>query len=220
MRTAPARRSGRTWDAVATGAAAGLVVATAALWGWIWLRPGDGSAGSGPPPREVAQATALFRMTHGGEHEMLLVTAGPDAAGEPALAKSLFAGEDPPRELASVVVANLSQSVPWDVDLRETPLRCRAGSDDWLTLESVGTAPPKLEPAAELRLRALGGTGTAARLEPGSLRQFLVALPPSRKLDDLAVVQWGDVQLVRDRFDLERLRRFRANPAGLSGPRR
>ena len=50
-------------------------------------------------------------------------------------------------------------------------------------------------------------------LAPGALRQLLVVLPKSRKIEDVTDVQWGEVTLIRDRIDLERLRRFRADGA-------
>lgn len=200
------RRSGRTLAALATGAAAGLVVAAAALWTWTLVAP----ARRGPevPQREVASAVDVFRLPSGGGRELVVVRAGPDAGGEPALSARLFPGEDPERELVSIVVANGAGGELWTLDLHAAPLRVRAGGD-WFPAESVVERASALPPAEELRVRSLGGATSAVDVAPGTMRSLLVALPKARKMGDITDVQWGDVTLLKDRFDIERLRRFR-----------
>lgn len=200
------RRSGRTLAALATGAAAGLVVAAAALWTWTLLSPSR--RGPDVPRRDVASAVDVFRLPSGGGRELVVVRAGPDAGGEPALSARLFPDEDPARELVSVVVANGAGGEPWTFDLKATPLRVRTGGE-WVPAESVAERAPSLAPAEELRVRSLGGATAAVDVAPGTMRSLLVALPKARKMADVTDVQWGDVTLLRDRFDLERLRRFR-----------
>lgn len=200
------RRSGRTLAALATGAAAGLVVAAAALWTWTLLAPAR--RGPAVPPREIASAVDVFRLPSGGGRELVVVRAGPDATGETALSARLFPGEAPARELVSIVVANAAGGEPWTIDLAAAPLRVRAGGG-WEPAESVALRGTELPPAEELRLRSLGGATSAIDVAPGTMRSLLVALPKARKMSELTDVQWGDVNLLRDRFDLERLRRFR-----------
>jgi hypothetical protein len=161
----------------------------------------------------------LFRLPSTERREMFLVPAGPDANGEPALAKALFPGEEPPRELAALLLANVSSDEPWAVDFDAKPLSCRRlDGDEWRPLTdlapAVASASPRLGPSDLLRLRGLGAIGGKMTVEPRSMRRVLVALPPKCRLSDLSDVQWGDVPLLRDQLDLERVRRFREDPAG------
>lgn len=192
------------------GALAGLGVAAVTIGIWsAWQRARSVDL---PAPREVARVR-LFRLPSGGAREAILLRAGPDATGEPRLAERLF-GADESRELVSLVLANVSPADPWEVDLREAPLRCRSGGTSWEEIARLDGPFSELSPADELRLRSLGAGTTRVRVEPGSLRQVLLALPPGRKLEDLTDVQWGERPLTRDQLDLERVRRFREDPGG------
>jgi hypothetical protein len=206
----PIPRAPRPWAAVLLGAAAGLGMAAIALGAWSAWRAA--TAPTLPAPREAARVD-LFRLPSGGAREALLLPAGPDAAGEPRLAERIFGSADA-RELVSLFLANVSREEPWDVDLAQAPLRCRAGAASWEEIGRLDGPFPGLPPTDELRLRSLGAGATRLRVEPGTLRQVLLALPPGRKLAELTDVQWGERPLTRDRLDLERVRRFREDPAG------
>ena len=213
-----AGRPGRAtmWTAVAAGLAMGFAAATLATLGWDALR----RRGSEPsvPPREVASRVDLFRLPSGGPREMFLVPAGPDANGEPALARSLFPGEEPPRTLATLLVANVAPEEAWTLDLEATPLACRRSADGaWEPLLGLDARDGGTLSAAErLRLRSLGATGKRVVVEARSLRQVLMALPPRCTISDLSAVQWGRTPLVRDALELERIRRFREDPAAVT----
>jgi hypothetical protein len=204
------------WTAVAAGLAMGFAAATLATLGWDALS----RRGREPPqaPREVASRVDLFRLPSGGTREMFLVPAGPDANGEPALARSLFPGEDPPRSLATLLVANVAPEEPWTIDLDATPLACRRSEDGaWEPLRGLDAADGRELSAAErLRLRSLGATGGRLVVEARSLRQVLLVLPPRCTMSDLVGVQWGRTPLVRDALELERIRRFREDPAAVT----
>lgn len=211
----PVPRAPQRWGAVLLGASSGLLVAALAIAVYSWW---GGRPPADLPPHHDTAAIDLFRLPWGGEREAILVPAGPDAIGEPLLAASLFPGESPPRELASLVVANVGREGAWDVDLVREPLRCRAGGGDWEPLGLLDGVGERARGADRLRLRALGGEATAVSVAPGTLVRLLVALPPRRKLADLTDVEWGGRPLTRDRLDLERVRRFREDPsASLSG---
>lgn len=216
----PARAASRPWGAAAAGAALGLLLASAGI---VVVELVSGGAGrSAPVPDDVASVVDLFRLPSGAARELFLVPAGPDASGEPRLSETLFPGEEPPRALAALLVANVGTRDAWDVDLAATPLRGRPSGGPWETLEPVGLpsgSGPNLPADVELRLRGIGGGVTAVRAEPGTLAQLLVALPRGRRIADLSDVQLGDVALVRDRLDLERVRRFRVDPAGTTSGR-
>jgi hypothetical protein len=197
--------------AVAGGVLMGLVSAMAGTYGWRLL------ARRADPPIEEARAVQvldLFRLPSGARREMFLVPAGPDGIGEPGLAASLFPDEDPPRELASLLVANVSAEEPWRVDLEGQSLRCRAeGDPSWRPIERLPAAPPSVSAAEALRLRGLGAGDAAVTVEPRSLRQVLLALPRGCRFSALSDVQWGTTPLVRDKLDAERIRHFREDPA-------
>jgi hypothetical protein len=205
-----------SWLAVATGAALGLAFATGGVAAWnAYVRS---RRGGGTGVREVAAMVDLFRLPPSRDREMLLVPAGPDANGEPSLARALFPGEEPPRELASLLLANVSPDEAWTVDRVASPLSCRGSETDaWLPLAGVGGE--SLSPAEALRLRSLGGPPERLVVEPGSMRRVLMALPANSRLPDLSGVQWGDMPLVRDRLELERVRRFREDPAAVRAGR-
>lgn len=206
-------RAPRPWAAVTLGASTGFLAAAVGILVWTLYR--RVSAPDLPPPQETA-TVALFRLPSGGAREAILVPAGPDATGEPRLVSRLFPGATPPRELVTLLLANVSPSDAWDVDLSAEPLRCRAGSGPWEPIAAVPHGPGAgLDAADDLRMRSLGGGGAAHfSLEPGSLRQVLLTLPPGRKMGDLTDVEWGGRPLTRDRLEMERLRRFREDPAG------
>ena len=206
----PVPRAPRAWVAIALGASTGLFAAAAGIF--LWTLWSGRSRRDVPPPHDTAQVD-LFRLPSGGAREAMLVPAGPDAAGEPRLAERLFPGEAPPRELASLVLSNVSPKEAWDVDLGAEPIRCRVAGGVWEDVRLLGGLRAGLDPADDLRLRALGGTESHVRLEPGALRQVLLALPANRRLSDLSDVEWGGRPLVRERLGIERLRRFRENPA-------
>lgn len=193
----------------------GLLLATLGIVVVEFVRSWRG--GGAPAPHAPASEVDLFRLPSGAVYELLLCDAGPDASGEPQLAAALFPDEDPPRRLATLFLANVDRGgaqggTPWTVDLTTQPLRARDADGAWRSLDPL---PATEIPAwLELRRRSLGGGRTAARVEPGSVQQMLLALPPGRRVGDLSDVQWGDVPLVRDRLELERLRRFRLDPAG------
>lgn len=211
-------RPGRStvWTAVLAGLAMGFAAASVATLGWEALRRRSADAADGP--REVASRVDLFRLPSGGKREMFLVPAGPDANGEPALARSLFPGEDPPRALATLLVANVAPEEPWTLDLAATPLACRRSAGGaWEPLRELGvTDGDALSAAERLRLRSLGATGAKVVVEAKSLRQVLMALPPRCTIADLTDVQWGETPLVRDALELERIRRFREDPAAVT----
>jgi hypothetical protein len=204
------------WTAVVAGLAMGLVAATLATLGWEALRRRGRDAAQ--EPREVASRVDLFRLPSGGTREMFLVPAGPDANGEAALARSLFPGEDPPRALATLLLANVAPEEPWTLDLDATPFACRRSEDGaWEPLRGLGAEDAgALSPAERVRLRSLGATGTKVVVEAKSLRRLLIALPPRCTISDLSGVQWGRTPLVRDSLELERIRRFREDPAAVT----
>ena len=205
----PVPRAPRPWVAVAFGTSTGLLAAAVGVTAWsVW----KGSTKTVlPAPREAAQIES-FRLPSGGAREAMLVPAGPDATGEPRLAERLFAG-DARRELVSFVFANVSPRDAWDVDLAASPPRCRSGTGDWQPLELLA-GPFDLPAADALRLRSLGAGDGRLHLEPGTLREVLLALPTGRKMSDLTDVEWDGRPLTPDRLDLERVRRFREDPAG------
>src|SRR5262245_45449214 len=98
----------------------GMAAAFAGMY--LWNTFGRKPADEPPPWRGTAAEVDLFRLPSAQDREMFLLPAGPDANGEPALADALFPGEAPPRELASLLVANVSTDRPWDVDLDAAPL--------------------------------------------------------------------------------------------------
>ncbi len=201
--------------AVTAGLALGFVAASAGKFAWntFGKKGGENSAGT----RDVADLVGLFRLPSAAHREMFLVPSGPDANGEPSLAAALFPGEEPPRELASLLVANVSADEAWTLDFETTPLSCRrTGAAGWEPLRGIDPATAKLEPADLLRLRGLGGGASRITLEPRSLRHVLMALPPNCRIEDLSDVQWGGTALVRDQLDLERVRRFREDPAAVT----
>lgn len=201
----------RTWVAVTGGLLLGFVAARAGSWAWTAFGRSRVTAAASA---EVASTVDLFRLPPGAHREMFLVPAGPDANGEPHLAAALYPGETPPRELASLMLANLSADEPWSVDLETRPLACRVGDDpSWKRLaRSSGETSAALSPQDRLRLTSLGGGSGTVIVEPHSLRRVLVALPPNCRIADLSGVQWGETALVRDRLELERIRRFREDP--------
>lgn len=198
----------RPWPGIVYGAATGLLASALGIGAWMYLRARPAPL---PPARETPQVD-LFRLPSGFAREAMLVPAGPDAIGEPRLAARLF--PDGPRELVTLLLANVSAKDPWDVDLATEPLRCRAGDGPWEELALLDGAGARLPAADDLRLRGLGAGSVRVRVDPGSLRQVLLALPPRRKFADLTDVQWGGAALTRDRLEVARLRRFREDPAG------
>jgi hypothetical protein len=195
----------------------GFLAAAAGTTLWTVLSRGNGE--SSGEWREIATQVDLFRLPSTDRREMFLVPAGPNAEGEPLLAKALFPGEEPPRELASLLLANVSPDEPWAVDLETKPLSCRRVDDDvWRPITGVAPSTaadgPRLTPTELLRLRGLGAGVGKTTVEPRSLRRVLLALPPNCRLSDLSDVQWDGVPLVRDQLELERVRRFREDPAG------
>lgn len=209
------RRRTPTWAAVAGGAALGLLAAVGGSLAWNLF--GRRGAGQGGGVFAAAAPVDLFRLPSGAHREMFLVPAGPDANGEPALSKALFPDEDPPRELASLLLANVSADESWTVDLDATPLECRRSGAAWEALHGLSpSGATKLAAADLLRLRSLGATGGKVTVEPKSLRRVLVALPPKCRIADLSDVQWGTIPLLRDQLDLERVRRFREDPAAVT----
>ena len=210
------RRRARTWIAVGGGLVIGFVAAFAGTIAWnLFGRRADDAP---PRGREVAQQVDLFRLPSRARQEMFLVPAGPDANGEPRLATALFPDEDPPRELALLLLANVSPDEPWHVDLDAAPLACRTSAGSALTplqkLDPTGAA--RLAPSDRLRLRSLSAAGGKLTVEPRSMLRVLLALPPKCRLADLSDVQWGETPLVRDQLDLERIRRFREDPAAVT----
>lgn len=206
----------RPWVAVAVGLLGGVLIT-----GLIVFLV-DPTGGDRRRPVAAAARAALevdlFRLPSGAAHEALLLPAGPDAIGEPVLSQRLFPGESPPRRLASLVLANLSESDPWRVDLDALPLMGRSSpSGQWVAFPDLRAelrnGDATLTAADRLRLRSLGAGQVQVELEPGSLRRILLALPPERTLEDLAGVKWGETPLLKDRVPVERLREFRADPA-------
>jgi hypothetical protein len=209
------RRRIRTWMAVSGGLVLGFAAALAGRWAFTTF--GD-RVQSVPDTCEVASEVDLFRLPSGASREMFLVPAGPDANGEPALARALYPGEEPPRELASLLLANVSADEPWPVDFEQRPLACRRdAAGAWTPLERLSSASgTRLAPAELLRLRSLGADASRLVVEPRSLRRVLVALPPKCRIGDLSGVQWGETPLVRDKLALERIRLFREDPAAVT----
>ncbi|MCE9637243.1 MAG: hypothetical protein K8T90_16175 [Planctomycetes bacterium] len=205
----PVPRAPRPWVAVAFGTSTGLLAAAVGVTAWSAWK--DANPPTLPPVRAVAQID-IFRLPSGGAREAMLIPAGPDATGEPRLAGRLFA-PGAPRELVSLVLANVSPREIWDIDLAVAAPRCRVGSDDWAPIDVID-GHHDLASADALRLRSLGAGDVRLRLEPGTLREVLLALPPGRKLSDLTDVEWEGRPLAQDRLELERIRRFREDPAG------
>jgi hypothetical protein len=211
----PRRRAVPTWAAVLAGAALGLLAAFGGSLAWNSLA--RRSAAAPGAAHEVANRVDLFRLPPSAHREMFLVPAGPDANGEPSLAKALFPGEDPPRELASLLLANVSPDEPWTVDLEAQPLACRRSGSGWEPLRGPApSAATRLAAPDLLRLRSLGSAGGRVVVEPRTMRRVLVALPPNCRIADLSDVQWGTTPLVRDQLDLERIRRFREDPSAVT----
>ncbi len=207
------------WKMLAAGVLAGVLIALIAGQIWNVFDDGDGPGeGNGLAPNGAD--IACFRLPWGGEHELLLVPAGPDGLGEPRLAARLFPDETPARRLASLVLANVSPDTQWEVDLGSEPFLAQiAGSDEWQRIDPVTSddgIAVDLDAADALRLRALATGapgGSRLTLEPRSLRRVLVALPPRRGLADISGVKWGATDLLPDRISAETLRSFRVDPA-------
>ena len=206
----------RPWAAVAGGLVAGVVLATAVMIGWSLIRPHSRRAGHAASRPD--SSLGVFRLTAdaGAGGELLVAPAGPDGTGELALSEALYPDEVPARAFASVLVANTNAAGDdFEVDLTAVPLRARSGTDaPWFELEPL-PAGEGLSPTLALRLRSLGGTGGSVSVAPGTLRRFLVALPPGRKLADVLDVQWGERALVPDRMDLETLHAYREAPGSV-----
>lgn len=188
---------------------------------FAWKAVGRRAPEAPPEWREAVSQVDLFRLPAEADREMFLVPAGPDANGEPRLAQALFPDEDPPRELASLLCANVSADRTWDVDLAATPLACRRGEGRaWTPFvdlgASVASGAGRLAASDLLRLRSLGAAAGKMTVAPRSMQRVLVALPPNCRFAELSDVQWGDAPLVRDRLDLERIRRFREDPAAVT----
>ena len=209
-------------SSVLVGIAGGLLLALLAALGWQHLM--DDGGGSGSAPREVADAVDLFRLPSTAAHEMVLLPAGPDGIGEPLLSAYLFPREEPPRRFASVLLANVSASEAWEVDLSERPLACRCEDGEaWETFEALGRrveeARDRLSEPERLRLRSLGAGEVHVTVEPRSVKRVLVALPARRQFRELADVKWGETRLTRARAALDEVRRFRIDPAATNGAR-
>jgi len=215
---APTQGRPPTWLAVAAGAGLGFFAAFLAAGAWNAFGRRDAVAPG--VERTAPPQVDLFRLPSKANREMVLVPAGPDASGEPRLAAALFPNENPPRELAALLLANVSPDEPWLVDLDAAPLACRRADDAaWTPLAPLALDASSLTAAERLRLRGLGAVGGKLTVEPRSLRQVLLALPPNCRLGDLSGVQWGDMKLERDRLDLTRVRRFREDPAAATAGR-
>jgi len=194
------------------GAVAGIALATAVIVAWSFLGPEPEDAGRAASRPDTL--VSVFRLPRGAAYEMLLAPAGPDASGEPALSAGLFPGEQPPRELASVLVANTGALGDWEVDLGSPPVRAKASDASWFQLDAVEDAAVSgLDPGLALRFRGLGGGALRRSVAPGTLRRFLLVLPAGRRFADISVVQWGDRTLEPGQIDLERLHAFRERPA-------
>ncbi len=207
----------RPWAAVGGGIVAGIVVAAVAMVAWSLFL--DGEPGDpGEPLSEPDRRVALFRLDPDAAHGMMVLPAGPDALGEPTLAERLFPDEQPRRRLASVLLTNVTAADVWEVDLASMPLRGRIAGEEWgsfTPLDAIVGAADDLSATERLRLRSLGAELVRVRVDPGTLRRVLVALPKGRKLGEFTDVQWDGRQLARDELDLERLHRFREDPAGV-----
>jgi len=203
------RRS--AWRSVAVGIGLGILAAVLVTLGireYLRTRPR-----AEQPMAETAAAVALFRLPAGGDHELYLVPAGPDGSGEVALSEALFPGEEPRRELASLLLANISREDDWDVDLDAMALACRVDDgDEWTPLEVLSKPPETLDPAHRLRLRSLGAGTRRVHLGPRSMKRVLFALPARRQFEQLSGVQWGGLPLRQDRLEVERLRRIHEDP--------
>ncbi len=200
------------------GVLAGVALALGVLAAWRLLPTGAEAPTATAAPPAATPSLDCFRLPWGGARELLLVPAGPDGVGEPALSARLFPDEDPGRSLASLLVANVSGEERWDVDLADRPLMARVGDGPWVRLDA-DVATNGLSGSEAARLRALGHGSTRFTLEPGSLRRVLVALPPRRGLAELTDVKWGDESLLRDRLDLRTVRRFRLDPGAVAAGR-
>lgn len=217
---------GRVWGALLWGAAVGVVVATAALWIWSVSTGGPKDDRAPPPP---TGGLAVFRAPDAKGREMWVVRAGPDGGGEPSLHAALFPGAAEGEErLLAVLVANTSGDTtagPFEADFAGSPLLVsEAGRADPRPAQTVASlvaagACPRPGPAAEARLRGLGGTESAVSIPPGTLRQVLVALPDGMDVRRVTGVQWGGVPFLREEVPVERLRSFRLDPAGAARAR-
>lgn len=215
-RTLDQSRRRSAWLSIGAGLGLGVLVAVIAALGmeaFFSLR-----SGGDEQPAQTAEALQLFRLPNGGPHEAYLLPAGPDGQGEERLAGQLFPGEAPTRRLASLLLANVSESEAWDVDLEAEALRCRTSeSAPWEPLErlpsGIDDAPGALDPSSRLRLRSLGAGVVRLSLQPRSMKRVLLALPPDRQFSDLSDVQWGALTLRADRLDLEQARDLREDPA-------
>jgi hypothetical protein len=204
------------------GVVAGVVVAIASSS--LVQRLADLASGARHTTVAAASAVPYFRLPAGREQAVLVLRAGPDGSGEQSLSRHLFPGETPERDLAAVLVANVSSEAAWDVDLEQLAPRFRVGeSGDWEPFEHLAArlddAPTDLSAADRLRLRGLGAGALRFTLEPRSARQVLLALPPDRQFEQVSDVQWGETVLRRDRADVERLRALRQDPSAAGAPR-
>ncbi len=200
-------------------AGAGLGFLAAFLGTLAWNARARTAGPSAALTRGAQSEVDLFRLPSSEHREMVLLPAGPDADGEPGLAKALFPDETPPRELASLLLANVSSADPWLVDFDAQQLRCRrAGDDAWTAITGVASTAASVPLSASelLRLRGLGSASGKLTVEPRSLRHVLLALPPKCRLEDLSDVQWDGTPLLRDRLDVERIRRLREDPAAVT----
>jgi len=202
----------RPWVAILGGAVAGIALATAVILVWAYIGPVPDDAGHAASRPDTL--VDVFRLPPGAAFEMIVTPAGPDARGEPALSAGLFPGEAPARELASVLVANTGARGDWDVDLVALPLRAHCDEAESFEMAAVdASVVDALPPQLALRFRGLGGRAGPSTVAPGTLRRFLLALPPGRTFSEVSVVQWGDQQLARARIDVEHLHAFRERPA-------
>jgi len=208
-------RANSVWLTVAVGVLGGVAMAVFATWAARSLWKSD--AASIP----VAQATPeirLFRLPSGREHAAMVCPAGPDGSGEQRLSAALFPDEETPRELASFLLANASDTETWDVDLASVPLRFRvAAGSDWETFEALGDRlsgdAAKLSASDRLRLRGLGAGSSVFKLEPRTSRRVLLALPRSRQFRELSDVEWGTDALTFDEVAVGAFRTLRQDPS-------
>jgi len=208
-------RANRVWLTVAVGVLGGVGMAVLASWAARNLWKSDPVA---IPVAQKPPEIRLFRLPSGREHAAMICPAVPDGSGEQRLAAALFPGEETPRELASLLLANASDTETWDVDLGSLPLRFRvtAGSD-WETFEALGDRlsddAAALSASDRLRLRGLGAGSSVFRLEPRTSRRVLLALPRSRQFRELSDVEWGTTALTLDEVAVGAFRALRQDPS-------